>query len=229
MIQALLITAVCSWLFYDSWMGLIWGIGVLPFWCWRSKKKRREEAYGNICRECRELLQLLSSSLQAGYSAERAFVEAEKEMAMLYGKRSRLVPELKKMNRQVLVNRPVEEAFLELTIRCGVDEMGSLGYIFCQAKRAGGDYGELIRSTAEKLEENLRTKQEIQTMTAQKRLELRIMSVMPVGILCYIRITSPDFISALYHNTSGVFIMSICLVVYGAMIALGDRLIRIEV
>lgn len=107
--------------------------------------------------------------------------------------------------------------------------MGSLGYIFCQAKRAGGDYGELIRSTAEKLEENLRTKQEIQTMTAQKRLELRIMSVMPVGILCYIRITSPDFISALYHNTSGVFIMSICLVVYGAMIALGDRLIRIEV
>ena len=118
---------------------------------------------------------------------------------------------------------------MELAIHAGLDEMTSLGYIFRQAKRAGGDYGELIRGTAGKLEENLRTKQEISTMVAQKKLELQIMSAMPAMILIYIRVTSYDFISPLYHNMPGVLMMSICMAVYGAMVALGDRLIRIEV
>lgn len=175
------------------------------------------------------MLQLLSSSLQAGYSVERAFVETEKEIFLMYREKSLLLPELKKMNRLVSMNRPVEKAFLTLALHAKLDEMSSLGYIFSQAKRAGGDYGELIRSTTQKLEENLRTKQEIQTMTAQKQLELQIMSAMPALILLYIRITSYDFILPLYHNPAGILLMSMCLVLYGAMILLGDHLIRIEI
>ena len=37
-------------------------------------------------------------------------------------------------------------------------------------------------------------------MTAQKQLELRIMCLMPVLILVYVRCTSFDFIAPLYHN-----------------------------
>lgn len=228
-LQGILITAVCSWIFYDSWWGMLWIVGVLPFWCRRMEKRRQERKKCRMRQECREMLQLLSSSLQAGYSVERAFAETEKELCLMYREESLLLPELEKMNRLVSVNRPVEEAFLTLALHVKLDEMSSLGYIFSQAKRTGGDYGELIRSTAGKLEENLRTKQEIQTMTAQKQLELQIMSAMPAMILFYIRLTSYDFISPLYHNLVGILLMSICMIWYGVMILFGDRLIQIEI
>ena len=149
--------------------------------------------------ECKELLQMLSASLQAGYSVERAFSDAERELEAICDRDSLLLAELRKMNRLVKVSRPVEDVFLDLAEKTGLDEMVSLGYIFRQAKRTGGDYGRIMRDTARKLEEKLRTTQEIAAMTAQKQLELRIMCLMPVLILVYVRCTSFDFIAPLYH------------------------------
>ena len=220
---------LCSWIFYDSPWGMLGLPAITVFWCGRKGRLHREQEGERMRQECKEMLQMLATSLQAGYSVERAFQETERELAVMYGRESRLRPALEKMNRLVSVNHPVEEAFLDMALELDVEEAVSLGYIFRQAKRMGGDYGKIIRDTAEKLEEKMRTHQEIQTMIAQKRLELQIMCAMPALILCYIRGTSYDFISPLYHNAAGVLIMSGCLILYGAMILLGDRLIRIEI
>ena len=179
--------------------------------------------------ECKELLQMLSASLQAGYSVERAFSDAERELEAICDRDSLLLAELRKMNRLVKVSRPVEDVFLDLAEKTGLDEMVSLGYIFRQAKRTGGDYGRIMRDTARKLEEKLLTTQEIAAMTAQKQLELRIMCLMPVLILVYVRCTSFDFIAPLYHNLAGVLVMTACMIFYGSMILLGDRLVQINV
>lgn len=228
-IQGVLITAVCSWIFYDSLWGMAWVMFIVPFWCWLMERQRREKRRGRIQQECKELLQMLSASLQAGYSVETAFCEAERELETIYGRESLLLSELRKMNRLVKVSRPVEDAFLALAEGTGLDEMVSLGYIFQQAKRTGGDYGRIMQDTARKLEEKLRTTQEIAAMTAQKQLELRIMCLMPVLILVYVRCTSFDFIAPLYHNLAGVLVMTVCMIFYGSMILLGDRLVQINV
>ena len=80
-----------------------------------------------------------------------------------------------------------------------------------------------------KIETNLSIKQEIETITTEKRLELKVMSFMPIGILAYITITSKSFIAPLYGNMIGISLMSGCLVAYGFLIILGKKIIEIDV
>jgi tight adherence protein B len=55
------------------------------------------------------------------------------------------------------------------------------------------------------------------------------MSVMPLGILGYIRPSSPDFMEPLYHNVMGYGVMSGCLAVYALCLFFGKRIVEIEV
>ena len=105
----------------------------------------------------------------------------------------------------------------------------SLAEIIAFAKRSGGDYGKNIRETAMKIEDNLAVKQDIETITTEKRLELKVMCVMPIGILAYITLTSRGFVAPLYGNLVGIFIMSACLIAYGFLIMLGKKIIDIKV
>ena len=62
-----------------------------------------------------------------------------------------------------------------------------------------------------------------------KKSEQMIMSLMPVGIILYLQMTSPGFLSVLYGNPFGIAAMSICLVIYAAAYWLGRRIVDIEV
>ena len=63
----------------------------------------------------------------------------------------------------------------------------------------------------------------------KKKYEQRIMSLVPVGVMAYMSITSEGFFDVLYHNGLGIIIMSFCLLVYGVAVYLGEHLTRIEV
>ena len=55
------------------------------------------------------------------------------------------------------------------------------------------------------------------------------MSIIPMGMICYLKISFPEFMEVLYGNLLGVFIMTICLLVYLAAYEIGKRIIEIEV
>ena len=69
----------------------------------------------------------------------------------------------------------------------------------------------------------------IEATLAAKKSEQMIMSLMPVGIILYLQMTSPGFLSVLYGNPFGIAAMSICLVIYAAAYWLGRRIVDIEV
>ncbi len=66
---------------------------------------------------------------------------------------------------------------------------------------------------------------ELEAMTAQKRLELSIMSVMPMAIVLYMKLTARSFMEPLYHGIKGIALMSVSLLIYGASVAMGDHII----
>ena len=72
-------------------------------------------------------------------------------------------------------------------------------------------------------------KKEIEATLAAKKSEQMIMSLKPVGIILYLQMTSPGFLSVLYGNPFGIAAMSICLVIYAAAYWLGRRIVDIEV
>ena len=172
---------------------------------------------------------LISNGLQAGYSLEKAILFAKAELERLFEEKSVLSPYVHVMNQKIAMNVQVEKAFEEFAVAIDLDEAMSLSEIISYAKRSGGDYGKHIRNTAGKIEEKLAVRQEIDTITTAKRLELKVMCVMPLGILAYITLTSSSFVEPLYGNAIGIILMSICLIFYGLLIAVGRKIIVIKV
>ena len=52
------------------------------------------------------------------------------------------------------------------------------------------------------------------------------MNLMPMGILLYLKVTSPGYFDVLYGNVAGVCVMSVCLAVYLAAYALSERMME---
>ena len=107
--------------------------------------------------------------------------------------------------------------------------MTNFAFVFGFGKRLGGEYVKNIRRTIEKIEESIEVKQEIATSIAEKRMELKVMSVMPIAIIAYIKISSPDFINAMYHTPMGIAIMTACIAVYALALYIGQRIVDIAV
>lgn len=227
--QGVLITIVIAYLFYKSVFGLVVGIVVIPFWMKLCKKKALADAKAKTAVEFKEYMMLIVAALQTGYSLEKALIQSEKELVHLYPKNSVIAHHVHVMNQKITMNVQVEKAFMEFAESIQLEEAESLAEIITFAKRSGGNYGKNIRDTAIKIEENLAVKEEIETITTEKRLELKVMCVMPMGILAYISLTSKGFIAPLYGNPLGIILMTICLVIYGALIVVGGRIIDIKV
>lgn len=227
--QGLALSALIALLFYGSPWGLICSLAVVPFWHRMYMADKEAKARGKMLGEFKEYMMLISSSLQAGYSLERAIKQSEEEHRRLFFKESVLLPYIHEMNKKISLNTQVERAFDDFAKDIDIEEAKSLSEILSFSKRSGGDYGRHIRNTAVKIDEKIGVKQEIETITTEKRLELKVMCLMPMGILAYVALTSSDFIAPLYKNALGIAIMSVLLLVYGLMVELGQRIIKINV
>ena len=79
------------------------------------------------------------------------------------------------------------------------------------------------------MQEKSDTEAEIEVLVSGKKLEQKIMCVIPLVIIAYLRLETAEFLSVLYHNPFGMFIMSICLAVYAGAYILGERIVDISV
>ena len=87
----------------------------------------------------------------------------------------------------------------------------------------------VIRQVARMLGDKIDVKKEIEATLAAKKSEQMVMSLMPVGIILYLKLTSPGFLDMLYGNLFGVAVMSVCLGIYGVAYWLGMKIVDIEV
>ena len=177
----------------------------------------------------REWILLLASSLSAGYSVENAFAKSRRELALMFPKGGIMLTELEEMIRKAGNNQRPEQLLEELAEKHPYEEVKSFVEVFCTARTSGGSLNTIIRQTAGQMAQVMDTRREIRTFLAAKIYEQRIMMLMPAGVLFYIRMGSGEFVEALYHNLSGVLIMTVCLIVYAGACVMGRRMVQFEV
>lgn len=220
---------VTAQLFYRSIYGLIVIPLLLPLiYClYRKEMHRRQKEM--LLEEFREAMQSVCASLLAGYSMENAWYEAEKELEKFQKKKTILVTEFHLINVKVRMNQPLEEVLAEFAQRSGCEEIESFSEVFLFAKRSGGDFAGIIRTTVQRLNAKIEVEREINTVISGKRLEGRIMSVMPAALLLYLNITSGDFLSPLYKNPVGVCVMTVALFLYIAAMLWSEKIADIRI
>ena len=87
----------------------------------------------------------------------------------------------------------------------------------------------VIQKVARMVGDKIDVKKEIEATLAAKKSEQMIMSLMPAGIIAYLKLTSPGFLDTLYGNPFGICAMTVCLGIYGTAYWLGRKIVDIEV
>ena len=177
----------------------------------------------------KEMLQMASTALRAGYAMENAFVCAREEFVRLYGENALLAREFAYINHQAELSVTLESLLADFAERSGIEEISSFSQVFGFAKRSGGDYMRIFQNTVDKIGQKIEVKREIQVVVAAKRMEMNIMNLVPVGILFYVGIASPEFLKPLYGNWFGAGIMTVCLAVYGCAMKIAEKIVDIQV
>ena len=97
------------------------------------------------------------------------------------------------------------------------------------AKRNGGNITEVLLNTAERIRGGINVDKEIDTLLSEKKLELRIMEIMPFFIMMYLEVTSVGYFNVLYQDYKGRILMTACLLGYMGAVYVGKRILDIEV
>lgn len=229
LVKGSVLIGLVSYLFYFSIISFLLMTPYL-YYCFKKESKiLQKKRMVQLRREFKEGIQALLSALDTGYSVENAFAEACKDLAMIYPEGSYITTEFKRIVYGIRMNKTAEQMLADFGERSGLEEIRNFAEIFTIAKKSGGDLLMIIRSTVQTIREKIEVQNEVETLMAGKRLEQRVMNIIPFGILGYVRLTSGDFLDALYGNLLGITVMSVCLLVYILAVKLAEKIISVEV
>ena len=218
-----------SWLFFHSLIPALLASPGLAVWYKFSRERAAKRRRLNLAVQFKNGVQALAGALSAGYSIENAFHEARRELTVMYGTEGMIVQEFLAIERQLRMSMTVEEALEDFADRSGVEDIRQLAIIFAVAKKNGGRMIQILDSTAGSLRTKQQVREEIQTLMTAKKMESRVMSLMPAGILLYMNLTSPYFLAPLYGTLIGRITMTACLGLYAGAILLAEKIMDVEV
>lgn len=217
-----------AYFFYRSYWAVIPLVSVGIFFLKRKRMELGKKQQDILKIQFKEAVLSISAGMRAGYSAENALKEAYKDMVRMFGRQSFICRELAYILGGMSNNIPVEKLLQNFGNRSGVEEIKEFGEIFEISKKNGGNIGQIITQTVEIISRKLEIDREISTLVSAKKLEQKIMNLVPFLILFYVSATSKGFFDMLYHNVAGILIMTIGLVIYGVAIYMEDKIMDIQ-
>lgn len=211
--------------FYRSLWAIIPLAIVGVFYYRMLKQKKIKKCRQKLICEFKECVLSVATFLRAGYAVENAFVESRNDMRMLFGEQSLIFQELEVIRRGMVINITLEELLKDLGERSACAEIKQFAEILAIAKRNGGNFSEIINSSAEIIRQRIETRQEIETLLSGREMEQRVMKLVPFGIPVYIGVTYPGYFDSLYHNWQGMAVMTVCLLIYLLAYVISDKML----
>lgn len=228
-VKGTVLTGTAGYLFYDTWVVVLLVLPSLYFYlqAWQEEQCRKKEE--EFREQFKEGIKAMAAALNVGYSVENAVREAAKDMKALFKKDVRIRKEFAAMIHQLDMNQTVEQVMTGFADRVSQEDVHNFVTVFAAAKRAGGDSIAIIRNAVKDISEKIEVEKEIQTLLSAKKLEFKIMCMIPFAILLYMRLAFPEFMSVLYGNLLGAAMMTGCLCIYAAAYRIGKKLVEVEV
>lgn len=203
---------IICFLFFDSYKAFPLLIPFAIFGYRKMKKEKLEKQKRQLTLQFKEMIQALLSSLNAGYSLEKAFKDARKDMELIFEKDAMIFGEMDSILSGIQMNIPLEKLLKDFGDRSRNEDIQNFANVLIAAKKSGGNLIRIIQKTINSITDKLSVEEEIETMITSKKLEQKIMMVMPYGIIFYLRIGNGAFLNVLYHNVLGILCMTVFLI-----------------
>ena len=194
------------------------------------RKMKAERRKALLTTQFRDLLYSLSSSVAAGRQMETALAEAYESLSMVYAADTPMIMELSVMLRGIFENHQSEEALLsDLAERSHQEDIAGFADVYRASRMTGADLGIVIENASKVLMDKIRVEREIKAVTKQKVLEGRIITVMPILVVLFLNIFSPDYLSVMYETVQGRIVMSLSLAGIAAGWYLTGKILDLDV
>ncbi len=202
------------------------GILYIPF----RKKEQLRKKKEVLTIQFKDTLYFLSVSLSAGKSIETAMLDTYKTMLGIYpDKNSDIIKELEIVNQKVLMNEPIEKIFYDLAQRSKIEDIKSFADVIMISKRAGGNLIEVIKNTSDTIREKVEIQNEIENLITGKKFEQKVMSIVPFGLVLFLKSSGSGYLEPLMTTTYGHIIMTIALAMLLLGQLIGHKIMKIEV
>lgn len=225
---AVLILAA-GWLCFRSVFICFVGLILLPVYLKYRIEARQHRRQLALQREFKDAMAILYSSTAAGSTLEKAFFDAARDMRTSGERYPLLLPEFERIQVGLHRNKSMENVLTDFAERCRNEDISNFVQILVIARKSGGALSEIIRQTVETMTLRMEMNAEIENLLAGKRGELKIMMLVPAGILLYMNLGSEDYMQVLYTTLIGRCSMIAAMMVYFMAVLAGRRILDIHI
>jgi len=227
-LEGIIIVLAAAYIFYENvLMSFILSPYVYIHYRQRIKERIVHDKK-NFKKKFKDGIIAVSFALNVGYSIENAFGQAVDELTLMYGGDSDIVVKFKHIVIRLGQNENLEDILDDFAEESKVEDIMYFAEIFRYAKRSG-DLMAVIKNTAQIIQQKEEVMSEVDTIISGKKMEQRVMSLIPAVIVIYLKVTAKEFIQPLYGNIAGIIIMTVCLGVYVISDMWAKRIVNIEV
>ena len=124
------------------------------------------------------------------------------------------------------MNQPMEDLLYQFALRSQCEDILNFAEVIQFAKRSGGNLGKIIQNTTARISDKQELEEEIATVISGKKMEQKVMNIVPIALLGYLNLTAADFLAPLYGNVFGACVMTIAFGAYMAALTLSRKMMK---
>lgn len=207
---------------------IIGSIGLLfPDYMYTVLLKKRKE---NLNVQFKDLLYSISSSLSAGKSVERAFIEAPADLKLMYpDDDTDIIRELGYIINGMSINETIENLMADLAQRSCDEDIQSFADVFANCKRTGGNLIDVVRITSNIISDKIEIKREIAAGLVQQKFEQKGMFALMLLLILGLTYMSGDYMDPMFTTIKGRIAMTVAFGMFIASYFVGEKITNIEV
>ncbi|MEN8906258.1 MAG: type II secretion system F family protein [Clostridiales bacterium] len=178
----------------------------------------------------RDMLYVLSASISAGRSVEKAFMSLADDLSIEYKNKDEfIIRESIYIRRRICINESIENILRDFSTRSGLEDIKNFVSVFISCKKTGGNMALAINETSKVISEKIKIINDINISISSRKLEIKILNIMPFVLIIFISLTSKDYFDPLYCTIIGRIASTIALILLGLSNYLSYKIMNIEV
>jgi tight adherence protein B len=176
----------------------------------RLRTGRRQARFAD---QLDDALQLMASSLRAGHSLLRA-VDAVADQAP-----APIGEEFARIVNETRVGRDLGVALDEVAARVDSDDFRWIAQAIAIHREVGGNLAEVLDTVGHTIRERNAIRRQVKALSAEGRLSAWVLMALPVGIVAFLTVTNPAYLSAFTESLAGwvMVAVSVVLLVVGGL------------
>lgn len=205
-------------------VGIIAGKLFVPMRVKSIIDKRKNE----LNHQFRDMLDALTTSLGAGKNVNDSFFGVYEDLKIQYEEDAYILKELEVIISGIHNNVAIEDVLEDFGNRSDNEDIRSFANVFKISYRKGGNIKDIIRNTHSILSDKMEISEDIETLVTSNKLEQNIMILMPIALICVIKMMSSEF-AANFVTPTGIISTTISIVIFVIAYFIGKSVLDIKI